>query len=115
LIERLPIPVHDSYLAFHSRWRDYSTQVTPHADHKLAPFESRMVTLVNVAACMFTFFLFDIWTETPFLQRVIIQGVQCVLGFGLLVGVALGAAAWRLCGMSLLSLRQRSSHVPYSR
>jgi hypothetical protein len=48
------------------------------------------VTLVNTGlASIFTLLLFEVWTETPMLERVCIQGSQILVTAALLTGVAL--------------------------
>ena len=58
------------------------------------------VTLINLAlALAFVFFLFDIWTETPIFERVLIQGSQVLVAAALVIGVALefrrSGMAWK--------------------
>jgi hypothetical protein len=48
------------------------------------------VSLVDiVVAAIFILFLFDMWTERPLLQRMIIQGLQTLTAFGLIIGLVL--------------------------
>lgn len=48
------------------------------------------VTLINLAlASAFVFFLFDIWTETPIVERALIQGAQVFVAAALVIGIAL--------------------------
>ena len=48
------------------------------------------VTLINLAlASAFVFFLFDIWTETPIVERVLIQGAQVLVAAALVMGIVL--------------------------
>jgi hypothetical protein len=58
------------------------------------------VTLINLAlASAFVFFLFDIWTETPIVERVLVQGLQVLVSAALVIGVALefrrSGMAWK--------------------
>ena len=48
------------------------------------------VTLINLAlASAFVFFLFDIWTDTPIFERVLIQGTQILVAAALVIGMVL--------------------------
>ena len=58
------------------------------------------VTLINLGlASAFVFFLFDIWTETSIVERVLIQGAQVLVAAALIMGVALefrrSGMAWK--------------------
>lgn len=58
------------------------------------------VTLVNLAlASVFVLFLFDVWTDTPFIQRAMFQGAQIAVATALVIGIALelrrSGKAWK--------------------
>jgi hypothetical protein len=61
------------------------------------------VALFNlVLTAVFILFLVDMWTETPLMQRLLIQGLQSSIALGLVIGVALElrhsrkAATWNV-------------------
>jgi hypothetical protein len=67
---------------------------------KWSVIKTAWVTFFNVAlASAFVFFLFDIWTETPIVERVLIQGSQVLVAAALVMGVALefrrSGLAWK--------------------
>jgi len=67
---------------------------------KWEAIKTAWVTLINLGlASAFTFFLFDIWTETPIVERVSIQGAQVLVTAALGMGIALefrrSSHAWK--------------------
>jgi hypothetical protein len=92
---------------------------------KWQAIKTAWVTLINLGlTSAFIFFLFDIWTKTPMVERVLIQGAQVLMAAALVIGIALefrrishawkwnvaaqGAAAIFPCAVFLLILHTAS-------
>jgi Kef-type K+ transport system membrane component KefB len=62
----------------------------PNVERSWPRLKSAWVMLVNIAlSVVFIAFLFDMWTGTPVVQRLFIQGSQIAITVGLIIGLVL--------------------------